>query len=57
MSAEECRRFLALPHAREAILLRRWDDRANREPVAGLPFARFKALAQRLACGRGESAG
>lgn len=36
MSADECRAFEALPHAREALRLRRWDD-AAKDPLRRTP--------------------
>jgi phosphonate degradation associated HDIG domain protein len=47
--AEQSAAFLAKPHAREAVRLRRWDDLAK---VAGAPtadFAHFLAIASRVA--------
>jgi predicted HD phosphohydrolase len=47
MAADEARAFLDDTHARGALLLRRWDDRAAAEPVPFGSIARFQRLAQR----------
>jgi predicted HD phosphohydrolase len=47
MSQDEIEAFLRGAHAREAILLRRWDDRANAEPLKSGAVGRFQKLAQR----------
>jgi gamma-butyrobetaine dioxygenase len=44
MTAAEVTAFEALPHARDAVAVRRWDDQAKDPAVTPPPFAHFAAL-------------
>ena len=44
MSAAEAAAFEALPHARDAVAVRRWDDLAKDPAVTPPPFTYFEAL-------------
>lgn len=48
-SAEEARRFIALPYARDAARLRTWDDRAKIPGAATPPLAHYAERMQRCA--------
>jgi phosphonate degradation associated HDIG domain protein len=50
---EETHAFMAKPYAREAIRVRRWDDRAKVPGAATPPIAHFLAIAER--CRRATS--
>ena len=49
MSAAEVAAFEALPHAREAVAVRRWDDQAKDPAVTPPRFAHFAPLLEALA--------
>jgi gamma-butyrobetaine dioxygenase len=49
MTAEEAAGFEALPFARDAVQVRRWDDEAKEPAVTPPEFAHFEALLTRLA--------
>jgi gamma-butyrobetaine dioxygenase len=49
MSAAEVAAFEALPHARDAVTVRRWDDQAKDPAVAPPRFAHFAPLLEGLA--------
>jgi gamma-butyrobetaine dioxygenase len=51
MTAAEVAAFEALPHAREAVAVRRWDDRAKDPAVTPPGFAHFASLLAALARG------
>ena len=46
-SVDEAARFIRTPHAREAILIRRWDDRANVRGLATPDLDHFLFIASR----------
>jgi gamma-butyrobetaine dioxygenase len=48
MSAAETAAFEALPHARDAVAVRRWDDQAKDPAVTPPPFAHFVPLLEAL---------
>jgi predicted HD phosphohydrolase len=48
MSAAEAEEFLALPHAREALVLRRADDAAKIEGLAVPQLGAYRALVESL---------
>ena len=48
MTPEQAAAFEALPHARDAIAVRRWDDEAKDPVVTPPPFAHFAALLRNL---------
>jgi len=58
MTPEQATALEALPHARDAIAVRRWDDQAKDPAVTPPPFAHFAALLRNLlsssACGTGH---
>lgn len=56
LSESEQRRFLAQPFAREAIELRRWDDRAKDPAAAPPPLAHYRTLLEELFSAAGEQA-
>ena len=49
MTAEQAAAFEALPFARDAVAVRRWDDEAKDPAAAAPPFACFVPLLQDLA--------
>jgi gamma-butyrobetaine dioxygenase len=49
MTAAEAAAFEALPHARDAVAVRRWDDRAKDPAVTPPGFAHFAPLLEALA--------
>ena len=49
MTAAEAAAFEALPHARDAVAVRRWDDQAKDPAVTPPQFAHFAPLLQALA--------
>ncbi len=49
MTAEQAAAFAALPCARDAIAVRRWDDDAKDPAVAAPPFPHFVPLLEGLA--------
>ena len=49
MTAAEAAAFEALPHARDAVAVRRWDDQAKDPAVTPPPFAHFAPLLEALA--------
>jgi phosphonate degradation associated HDIG domain protein len=49
MTAAEVAAFEALPHARDAVAVRRWDDQAKDPAVAPPRFAHFAPLLEALA--------
>ena len=51
MSAAETAAFEALPHARDAVAVRRWDDQAKDPAVTPPRFAHFTALLEALVRG------
>jgi gamma-butyrobetaine dioxygenase len=51
MTAAEAAVFEALPHARDAVAVRRWDDQAKDAAVTPPPFAHFAPLLATLARG------
>ena len=56
MTPEQAAAFEALPYARDAVAVRRWDDRAKDPAVTPPPFAHFAPLLSGLleACGTGR---
>jgi gamma-butyrobetaine dioxygenase len=48
MTAAETAAFEALPHARDAVAVRRWDDQAKDPAVTPPPFAHFTPLLEAL---------
>src|SRR5580704_7324655 len=48
MSPEQAAAFEALPFARDAVAVRRWDDEAKDPAVSPPPFAHFEALLRNL---------
>jgi phosphonate degradation associated HDIG domain protein len=48
MSPEEVRRFEALPHAPQAVALRRWDDLAKQRGRTTPPLAHYLALLEEI---------
>ena len=48
MTPEQATALEALPHARDAIAVRRWDDQAKDPAVTPPPFAHFAALLRNL---------
>ena len=48
MSVAETAAFEALPHARDAVAVRRWDDQAKDPAVTPPPFAHFVPLLEAL---------
>lgn len=48
-SPEEAAAFIAIPHAEEAVLLRRWDDAAKVKGLETPPLEAFRPLAQSVA--------
>ena len=58
MTPEQAAAFEALPHARDAVAVRRWDDEAKDPAITPPPFAHFAALLRNLlsssACGTGR---
>ena len=48
MSAAEAAAFAALPHARDAVAVRRWDDQAKDPAVTPPPLAHFTPLLEAL---------
>lgn len=46
-SAEQARRFIAQPHAREAVRLRVWDDHAKTPGAVTPPLAHYAAVMRR----------
>jgi predicted HD phosphohydrolase len=55
MGQQEARRFAAAPFARQAVLVRRWDDSAKQPGVGHESLEHFLPLLRRLA-GDGTSA-
>lgn len=51
MSAEECRRFEAMPHNEDALVLRRWDDSAKMPGRSTPPLAYYLPLLRELQSG------
>jgi gamma-butyrobetaine dioxygenase len=49
MTAAEVAAFEELPHARDAVAVRRWDDEAKDPAVTAPPFAHFVPLLEALA--------
>ena len=49
MTAAQAQAFEALPFARHAVAVRRWDDEAKDPAVAPPPFAHFEPLLENLA--------
>ena len=56
LTPEQAAAFEALPHARAAVAVRRWDDEAKDPAVTPPPFAHFAPLLSGLleACGTGR---
>jgi len=58
MTPAQAAAFEALPYAREAVAVRRWDDQAKDPAVIPPPYAHFVSLLQELitpwACGTGR---
>ena len=58
MTPEQAAAFEALPYARDAVAVRRWDDEAKDPAITPPPFAHFAALLRNLlsssACGTGR---
>jgi gamma-butyrobetaine dioxygenase len=48
MTPEQAAAFRALPYARDAVAVRRWDDEAKDPAVSPPPFAHFEALLRNL---------
>jgi gamma-butyrobetaine dioxygenase len=48
MTPEQAAAFWALPYARDAVAVRRWDDEAKDPAVSPPPFAHFEALLRNL---------
>ena len=48
MTPEQAAAFRALPYARDAVAVRRWDDEAKDPAVAPPPFAHFEGLLRAL---------
>jgi phosphonate degradation associated HDIG domain protein len=57
MSADECTRFEALPHADGAVMLRRWDDCAKTPQKKTPPLAYYLAMARELQLGADTPSG
>jgi predicted HD phosphohydrolase len=51
MTSEQAAAFEALPHARDAVAVRRWDDEAKDPAVTPPPFAHFEPLLSSLLTG------
>ena len=51
MTAAQAAAFAALPHARDAVAVRRWDDEAKDPGVTAPPFSHFAPLLRGLADG------
>ena len=45
MTAEQAAAFAAMPYARDAVAVRRWDDEAKDPSVTPPPFGHFEPLA------------
>ena len=56
MTAAEAAAFEALPHAWDAVAVRRWDDQAKDPAVTPPRFAHFAPLLEALARSRRDSA-
>jgi gamma-butyrobetaine dioxygenase len=48
MTPEQAAAFRALPYARDAVAVRRWDDEAKDPAVSPPSFAHFEALLRNL---------